>query len=260
MGNLSIDVIIQGILLGGLYSTAALGLSLVFGVMRLINLAHGQFLVLGAYLTSLLVGALGADPLLTAIPIALVMAAIAYPLQRYIFTPVMSSDHCDFRYRHRSANFASYLFLVKPTFALGALCHEPARHLWALSREADVADCDSCRSRHSSYFDFRNQKDPVWAPGSSCVVRPCSCRPGWYQRKAHLRHGHGDFGSIRLYRWSADCFVIRNRTARRHRLAVARIHRDRYRWPWVTIGNPLWRFHCGPSRNPWSSFYRPRIS
>jgi branched-chain amino acid transport system permease protein len=91
MGNLSLDTIIQGILLGGLYSTAALGLSLVFGVMRLINLAHGQFLVLGAYLTSLLVGALGADPLLTAIPIALVMAAIAYPLQRYIFTPVMSS-------------------------------------------------------------------------------------------------------------------------------------------------------------------------
>jgi len=91
MGNLSLDAIIQGFLLGGLYSSAALGLSLVFGVMRLINLAHGQFLVLGAYLTSLLVGAIGADPLLTAIPVAIAMAAIAYPLQRYIFTPVMSS-------------------------------------------------------------------------------------------------------------------------------------------------------------------------
>lgn len=91
MGNLSPDVIVQGILLGGLYATAALGLSLVFGVMRLINLAHGQFLVLGAYLTSLLVLLVGGDPLLMAIPIALLMAGIAYPLQRYVFSPVMSS-------------------------------------------------------------------------------------------------------------------------------------------------------------------------
>lgn len=91
MGNLSADVIVQGILLGGLYATAALGLSLVFGVMKLINLAHGQFLVLGAYLTSLLVSAIGGDPFLSAIPIAILMAAIAYPMQRFIFSPVMSS-------------------------------------------------------------------------------------------------------------------------------------------------------------------------
>ena len=91
MGNLSADVIVQGILLGGLYATAALGLSLVFGVMKLINLAHGQFLVLGAYLTSLLVSAIGGDPFLSAIPVAILMAAIAYPMQRYIFSPVMSS-------------------------------------------------------------------------------------------------------------------------------------------------------------------------
>lgn len=91
MDHLNADVIIQGILLGGLYSTAALGLSLVFGVMKLINLAHGQFLVLGAYLTSLLVAVIGGDPLLVAVPVAIAMAALAYPLQRYIFTPVMSS-------------------------------------------------------------------------------------------------------------------------------------------------------------------------
>lgn len=84
------ELVVQGILLGGLYATAALGLSLVFGTMKLVNLAHGQFLVIGAYLTSILVIAIGGDPLLIAIPVAVLVGLMAYPLQRYIFTPVMS--------------------------------------------------------------------------------------------------------------------------------------------------------------------------
>jgi branched-chain amino acid transport system permease protein len=84
------ELVIQGILLGGLYATAALGLSLVFGTMRLVNLAHGQFLVVGAYLTSILVTLIGGDPLLLALPVAIVVGLLAYPIQRYILTPVMS--------------------------------------------------------------------------------------------------------------------------------------------------------------------------
>ena len=84
------ELVVQGILRGGLYATAALGLSLVFGTMKLVNLAHGQFLVIGAYLTSILVIAIGGDPLLIAIPVAVLVGLMAYPLQRYIFTPVMS--------------------------------------------------------------------------------------------------------------------------------------------------------------------------
>jgi branched-chain amino acid transport system permease protein len=84
------ELVVQGILLGGLYATAALGLSLVFGTMKLVNLAHGQFLVVGAYLTSILVIAIGGDPLLVAIPVAVLVGLLAYPVQRYIFTPVMS--------------------------------------------------------------------------------------------------------------------------------------------------------------------------
>jgi branched-chain amino acid transport system permease protein len=83
------DILIQGVLLGGLYATAALGLSLVFGVMKMINLAHGQFLVLGAYLTSIIVGLVGGDPLVVSILAAVILALLAYPLQRYVFTPVM---------------------------------------------------------------------------------------------------------------------------------------------------------------------------
>lgn len=84
------ETVIQGLLLGGLYATAALGLSLVFGTMKLVNLAHGQFLVAGAYLTSILVGVMGGDPLLMALPVAVVIGLAAYPLQRYILTPVMA--------------------------------------------------------------------------------------------------------------------------------------------------------------------------
>ncbi len=84
------ETLIQGILLGGLYATAALGLSLVFGTMKLVNLAHGQFLVAGAYLTSILVVTIGGDPLLLAVPVAVVIGLLAYPLQRYVLTPVMS--------------------------------------------------------------------------------------------------------------------------------------------------------------------------
>lgn len=83
------DVLVQGILLGGLYATTALGLSLVFGVIRMVNLAHGDLLVVGAYLTAVLVGALGGDPLLLAIPAAVILGLIAYPLQRLVLNPLV---------------------------------------------------------------------------------------------------------------------------------------------------------------------------
>ncbi len=45
-----IDTLLQGVLLGGLYALFATGLSVIFGVMRLVNLAHGDLIVLGAFL------------------------------------------------------------------------------------------------------------------------------------------------------------------------------------------------------------------
>jgi branched-chain amino acid transport system permease protein len=54
-----IDTIVQGILLGGLYALFAAGLSLVFGIMRLVNLAHGDLIVLAAFLILVLVWRLG---------------------------------------------------------------------------------------------------------------------------------------------------------------------------------------------------------
>lgn len=86
-----VNNVVSGLLLGGLYAVAALGLSLVFGTMKLVNLAHGQLLILGAYLTSMLIGLFGGgDPLLVGVAAAILLGVIVYPLQRYIITPVMA--------------------------------------------------------------------------------------------------------------------------------------------------------------------------
>lgn len=80
---------INGLLLGGLYGITALGLSMVFGVMRLVNVAHGELLVLAAYLNFLISGSLGIDPLLATLLVAPALFLIGYGLQGWVFNPVM---------------------------------------------------------------------------------------------------------------------------------------------------------------------------
>lgn len=87
-----IDTIIQGILLGGLYALFAAGLSLVFGIMRLVNLSHGDLIVAGAYLILLLVGITGISPFLAVIIAAPVMYALGYGLQKFILNRVLGDD------------------------------------------------------------------------------------------------------------------------------------------------------------------------
>lgn len=85
-----IDALASGILLGGLFAVAALGLSLVFGVMRMINLVHGEIIVLGAYLSLELTRVLGLDPLLSIVLVAPVLFLIALPLFRFVLEPVLA--------------------------------------------------------------------------------------------------------------------------------------------------------------------------
>jgi branched-chain amino acid transport system permease protein len=85
-----ISAVLSGLGIGGLFAAVALGLSLVFGVMRLINLAHGELIVLGAYFAYFITQLIGIDPLLSILIVAPAVALIAYPLQRWGLTPVMS--------------------------------------------------------------------------------------------------------------------------------------------------------------------------
>ena len=84
-----IDTIVQGILLGGLYALFATGLSLIFGVVRLVNLAHGDFSILAAFLAVFAVQSLGLNPLVALLLVAPVMAAVGYGLQRLVLNRLL---------------------------------------------------------------------------------------------------------------------------------------------------------------------------
>src|SRR3569623_1970973 len=73
-----LNTILQGILLGGLYAMFAAGLSLIFGVMRLVNIAHGDLIVLADYVALKAPTALGINPLVSQIVVVPAMALIGY--------------------------------------------------------------------------------------------------------------------------------------------------------------------------------------
>ena len=87
-----LDAIVQGVLLGGLYALFATGLSLIFGVMRLVNIAHGDLIVLAAFLGLAMVNGTGVHPLLSLIVTVPAMAAIGYALQRGILNFTLGRD------------------------------------------------------------------------------------------------------------------------------------------------------------------------
>ncbi len=87
-----VDTIVQGILLGGLYALFAAGLSLVFGIMRLVNLAHGDMIIFAAYGILLITGTLGLNPFVAALIAAPVMFGLGWALQRFVLNRVLGRD------------------------------------------------------------------------------------------------------------------------------------------------------------------------
>lgn len=87
-----VNAVIQGTLLGGLYALFAAGLSLIFGVMRLVNIAHGDLIVLAAYLALTVTMALGLHPLPALLIVVPAMAALGYVLQRAVLNRTMGED------------------------------------------------------------------------------------------------------------------------------------------------------------------------
>ena len=85
-----LNAVLTGLGIGGLFAVIALGLSLVFGVMRLMNLAHGEFIVLGAYIVYYLGSRPGSTPGRACSSRRRLVALLAYPLQHYALSPVMS--------------------------------------------------------------------------------------------------------------------------------------------------------------------------
>ena len=92
-----LNVAISGLLTGLVYGLMALGLSVIFGVVRVVNFAHGEMMTVAMYLAVVLFASLGLDPLLMMLPIAAVMFAVGYAMQMAIINPFISRpEHSQF--------------------------------------------------------------------------------------------------------------------------------------------------------------------
>ena len=87
-----LNIILQGVLVGGLYAMFATGLALIFGVMRLVNIAHGDLIVLAAYVALVTTQALAINPLLSLVLVIPLMALGGYALQRFVLNRTLGPD------------------------------------------------------------------------------------------------------------------------------------------------------------------------
>lgn len=124
---MSVQVLINGIVLGGLYACVGMGFSLVYGVLGISNLAHGALLMLGSYVTYWLFTLYGVDPFLSIIPAMAVLFVLGYLMQRLVINRVMGSDVrttliLTFGFQWLLINVALYIFTgdyraVSPSYA-----------------------------------------------------------------------------------------------------------------------------------------------
>jgi branched-chain amino acid transport system permease protein len=90
-----VNAVVQGVLLGGVFALFATGLSLAFGVMRLVNLAHGQLALLAAFATVSVTEATGWNPLAALAVVIPAMAVLGYLLQRGVLDHTLAGDEGD---------------------------------------------------------------------------------------------------------------------------------------------------------------------
>ncbi|OHD21671.1 MAG: hypothetical protein A2064_10330 [Spirochaetes bacterium GWB1_66_5] len=83
------QAIVNGLLFGSVYATIGIGFSLVWGVMNIINVAHGSFIMIGAYLSYTLFALYGLDPFLSIPPVMAVLFLLAYAIQKYVLNRVV---------------------------------------------------------------------------------------------------------------------------------------------------------------------------
>jgi branched-chain amino acid transport system permease protein len=87
-----VNIIVQGVLLGGLYALFAAGLSLIFGVMGLVNVAHGDLIVLVAYMAYFAGELLGLGPFMSLLIVLPIAAGLGYVLQRAVLNRTLGAD------------------------------------------------------------------------------------------------------------------------------------------------------------------------
>jgi len=138
--QLLLQVLVNGILTGGILAVVALGFSLVWGIMNIINLAHGSFIMLGAYLSYVLFTAFHVDPFVC-VPIAFVaMFAFGYAVQKYVINfvvraPILTTFLLTFGLSLLLVNVALLLFhgdskAVNPSYSGANFALGPVTVAW----------------------------------------------------------------------------------------------------------------------------------
>jgi branched-chain amino acid transport system permease protein len=95
--DLYLNVAVGGILTGLVYGLMAMGLSVIFGVVRVVNFAHGEMMTMAMYIAVVLFSALHLDPLVMLVPIAAVLFAFGYLMQAALINPfVTRAEHIQF--------------------------------------------------------------------------------------------------------------------------------------------------------------------
>jgi branched-chain amino acid transport system permease protein len=87
-----LQILVNGILKGGLYALMAMGMSLIWGVMDIINIAHGSFIMLGAFTTYWLFTLLGLDPFLSLFVSITLLFLLGYGVQKYLINYVIRAS------------------------------------------------------------------------------------------------------------------------------------------------------------------------
>ena len=92
-----LNVAASGLLTGLVYGLMALGLSVIFGVVRVVNFAHGEMMTIAMYATTILFAALKLDPFLAAVPVAAAFFVFGYGLQKALINPFITRpEHSQF--------------------------------------------------------------------------------------------------------------------------------------------------------------------
>ncbi|MCI9283500.1 MAG: branched-chain amino acid ABC transporter permease [Lachnospiraceae bacterium] len=89
---MTLQALIDGLLIGGVYAVIAIGLSLAFGVMRIVNWAHGELLMLSIYTSYFIFTWFGIDPYLLMFLTAVLMAGFGYILQRFVISNMLARE------------------------------------------------------------------------------------------------------------------------------------------------------------------------
>ncbi|MGA7984341.1 MAG: branched-chain amino acid ABC transporter permease [Burkholderiales bacterium] len=148
------NVVIAGLLTGLVYGLMALGLSVIFGVVRVVNFAHGEMMTIAMYAAVLLFGAFKLDPILAALPVAALFFVVGYALQAGLINPFITRpEHSQFILLVAVATILSNVTLMAfgpdarnvqtgyqlDSWAIGQLIVDKARVFAALSALATTA-------------------------------------------------------------------------------------------------------------------------